>query len=635
MVHTYGLARKDLARETLFAIGMRFLPEFQEFKVSVVAHVLLRNLHLLQAHNGPATLKAVLEVRTGKGMPQLHRQDAMKAAELLEEKGYVSMSRQGKRVHITLTEAGRTYFAKSDTAFVNLVNDVCIELFGDIETADHQWSRAFVRLLCGLFSELGREYVGILTARAQLGDVLGEHSLRKLARKATRGLGKVDVERLVQKVELFLSQETPENIHLKWNLAQGYFALRVLGAGKASSEFSLSVLKGKVLYLDTNVLFPILVKSLPHQQGVALLERLCQKAGVQVCVSRPTVDELLSSLTRQIEDVRQMVSKIPDVLANKIADPVYLAVAAARTADPSVDVEKVLQRFSQPVDELKKAHNIRINDDPWFSTAWNSPEVRNLARHVADTYLQIRRIRRKSEPIARHDAIMLLYVAKEQAREQDVLFLTLDTSLPFCRVPEVSDGKPLAVTLDAFLQWVHPALLNEADQAELGAVFAAALAERFLPTDRYLHLSHFRLLDDFGIQCKLLPAEDVQGCIDRLQRVILTVDPSTSEGREKVYTEMKSFLVSPERRYRKDLAKEKEQREQVEEELALLKRRFKHVREISIAIVLVGAGLGIAFALGEGSTFGKRILNNWLFTCLSAPFSVLVPRFLSRMLKKR
>jgi len=217
--------------------------------------------------------------------------------------------------------------------------------------------------------------------------------------------------------------------------------------------------------------------------------------------------------------------------------------------------------------------------------------------------------RRKAKAAAQHDATVLLFLAQERKLGRDGLLVTLDTTLPFC---DGGDPSPLAVTLDAFLQWSAAGTADGADIGDLAGIFSRALAERFIPTGRHLQLAQFRLLDEFGVQCEHLPPEDVRSCIERLNRVLLRVNPSTADGRETIQREIRLFLAAPERKYAETLGDERKLRRDAEARVELLERRLRWAAMASVALILAFAGTAVAYLLGEGATLLARVSNGWV-----------------------
>lgn len=553
--YRWGSSAARLEREILFTIGVRFLPRFQNFRRSVIAHIVLRNTKLLQASGKEVGTKALVHLRETSGAISLRHAEILEALHVLDENGLITVEgnwHKPRTLRITVTSEGSDYLEREDQEATSLLDSTCQYLFDDVETADRQWRAAFIAVLCEIFSLLGREYVAVLSERKFLKEVLTPTSIFEVSKKVARRYAAVDCDRLARKLHDFFAAKVPEHSKLIWQMAQGFYALKTLGAGKAAEIFSESFLSGKELYLDTNVLFPTVFPGMPRHQGMKSLARLCFKAGASLRVAQVTLDEFARSTERQIEAARRVAMKIPNVLAGSIGDPIYYAILAARESSPEEDLEAILAPFAQPRRMVKASEYIKVVDDPWFVELENSNDLRKAAEIISKKYKELKKRKKTSRP-ASHDAAMLMYMLKERSEGRDSLLVSLDTTLPFCRVGSMEDREALVVPLDALLQWVCPALLGDVREEELATVFATALSERLFPAQTQLHLEDFRILDEFGLQCDQLPIDDLQDCIEHLQRVLPSIDPTTAEGREKLVVEMGRFLAAPQRHFQQEL----------------------------------------------------------------------------------
>jgi predicted nucleic acid-binding protein len=567
----------DVAREVIYAVGLKVLPDFQEFKAAVVEHLVLRKLQNLGEEHRAVALADLIAYQPA-ATPRLQRGDVLRALNGLRKRALVTVTAPPGGTAFLLTGLGASHLAREGSAFVKELNEVCSGLFGDVEDGERSWSKAFARLLCGLFAALGHEYVSVLTTRRRLGDVLAPAALLTFAEKARHELPAVDAARLAEKTGEFLRDSGPAATSVKWILAQGHFALKVLGVGKGAEALASAVLGGKSLYLDTNIFFSALAVGMPHEHAIGLLSQMCAARGATLLAARPTIDEFARSLRRQIDDARHVADKVPQELSRSVSDAVYCVLLQRRQENPHVPVDVVLSELEDAFEALRKRLRLRVADDRWFAEAASSQDVERLSKSIADTYLRMRN-RRKTRAAAQHDAIMLLFIARERSSGRDGLLITLDTSLPFC---DVLGSAPLAVTLDAFLQWCGAGGSSAAQAGDLADIFSTALAERFIPTGRHLQLAQFRLLDEFGVQCEQLPPEDIRSCIERLNRVLLRADPSTADGREVIQREIRVFLAAPERRYAETLGGERGLRKAAEARVEILEKRLRLIGKVCL-----------------------------------------------------
>jgi len=246
----------DVAREVIYAVGLKVLPDFQEFRATLLDHVVLRRLEDLDGERRAVPSAALISYQPA-GTPRLQRKDVLGALHRLRSRALVTMPAAADEAFL-LTGLGASHLAREGSPFLKDFEEVCSALFADVELDGRPWAKAFARLLCSLFAALGHEYVSVLTTRRKLGDVMTPAALRTFAESARHGLPAVDPARLAEKAEEFLRDSGPASTGVKWVLAQGHFALKVLGMGESAEALASAVLKDKTLYLDTNVLFAAL-----------------------------------------------------------------------------------------------------------------------------------------------------------------------------------------------------------------------------------------------------------------------------------------------------------------------------------------------------------------------------------------
>jgi len=614
-----------LEREVLFASSFRLLPDYQDYRSSAIAHIVLRNIQELVRRGIRATVKSLSGSEGYAGSLRLRYAEVLEADRNLEKQGLVE-NRGGTRLRsqdFVLTEQGADYLFKEDNATSTLIDRVCSELFGDSETSDKQWRTAFLSLICTIFSALGREYVSVVAGRKCIGASIGLEKLREYARKAARQHSEVDEAHLARKALEFFTRKEPEFTQFKWHLAHGYYLLVALGFGKGASALSSSFLDGKRLLLDTNVLFPALFTNMPRHFSLSQLADICENHGVRLAISRPTLEEFRQSVLRQASDARKVADKIPEQLAEKVSDPLYYEIRAAEETSPGMTLDEILTRFSDPARLVREAVSIDVLDDVWFKTAINAPEMPALVEHISETYLKVKG-RRKSYRIAGHDALMLLYVAKERARGEDVLFVTLDTSLPHCEVAAVDYPGTLAIPLDALLHVVYTAGAALSPDGDLEDAFANALAERLLPMQTVIKLADFRLLDEFGYECEQMPVEELEDAITHLRKLLEFVDPTTAEGREKLGHEMRRFFASPDRLQQRALDEARDKQREAEGQAVLYKRRFWQAVLVGGGFAVMILGLALSYFLGTGSTLGERFKDGFSLLAVSGFLAVLI-----------
>ena len=146
--------------------------------------------------------------------------------------------------------------------------------------------------------------------------------------------------------------------------------------------------------------------------------------------------------------------------------------------------------------------------------------------------------------------------------------ITLDNSLPGAlQSPDTSGTtRPVAVTLDALVQWLSVVSPDEADEQAMASIFAESL-KSMLPHGVFFDLQDFLVLASMELSCKELPEQDVEECIRTIRAKAPSLDPSKAEDREKLAHEISRFFAGPGQKYQKDLAAAKAERLALQGEL--------------------------------------------------------------------
>jgi len=608
-----SIRSREAERELLFSLGLRFLPEFRSLRTKALSQIVLRSLDLLDKEDRDVSLNDLARKPRELGLPHISRADLLQTIDLLERQGYIDTKRSRQRVrHIQLAEQGRDLLSEQRAAFEELKNRAFSGLIEDITVNREEWHSAFAEVAYEFFSRLGREYVAVVTQRSRPDDVMNRGVLSHIARKVASRHENVPAEELARRFEKLLREQTPDRTRFIWTAAQTFFSLAALGLHDGTSILSSAFLKNKYIFLDTNVLFAILVPGMARHSSLKQLLALFKRLGARVAASEITERELEHSIEHQIEIARSIDAERLLELSADGTDPLLVAIESEARGDASA-VHRVIENFGSLSAKLQKSCDFDCVRDEWFAIARAAPETEAAMKEIADTYLNMR-ARRKPEPVALHDALMLLYVCKERNEGRDAIFLTLDGTLPYCRIAALGDGPPACVTLDALVQWVAPDLIDEAESRTAADVFVTAMRERFIATNATITLSDWNVLDQLQVDCNNLPYQDLRDSAAYVRTLVSRYDPSTAEGRMQVAGELRKFIAQPERHYRKDMEKAAEDRQSFQETLNL----YSFWLRLLLSIVLLLAGILVSILLGEGETILARWKDGWAFMSLSA-----------------
>jgi predicted nucleic acid-binding protein len=520
----------------------------------------------------------------------------------------VEARRSTQRVrHIRLTDEGSEILREQHEAFQALKRDAFGALLEDVADNQAEWEAALVQMAAEFFCLLGKEYTAVLTRRADYKDIVGRSTIRKLARRIARSRKGIGDQELARMFEKLLLEQTPKRAEFIWIAAYGYFSLVALGLGNRVSIPVREYLRDNHILLDTNVLFPALVEGMTRHSSISQFLALCERLGARVVVSSVTQGELARSAAHQADIADRMNTEVLVSLCEDGDDPLLAAVGNIGV-DSTDLIPAVIRNFRSLASKLKDCNNLQIIEDLWFKNAEDSDRTIEMAAEVNRVHREMREwLPPKSKRVALHDALMLLYVEREHAEGRDAVFATLDATLPHCRIEGMEDAPPVAVTLDALLQWATPDLSDSEVSQTAAEVFAVALAERFIPVDSKISLEDWNTLDQLQVDCNGLPHDDVLDCAAFLRRLVVKHDPSTAEGKLRVAGDLRKFLAQPERHYRKDM----EESQEIREQATGMAKRYRLALRILIGIILLLVGILVAIALGKGETLLARWRDGW------------------------
>lgn len=246
--------------------------------------------------------------------------------------------------------------------------------------------------------------------------------------------------------------------------------------------------------------------------------------------------------------------QIPSDTAPKVGNIFYELYEEKLQKDGTAKVSELFAAFDQPATSLANSYGVETVDDFWFDKAKSEHDTVQLR----DTIIAKSRggVRKsKGQQVALHDALLLRWVALERENSvSNTWVVTLDNPLPRISVNgSYSSSKPLAITLDTLLQWVSPLAMREEDEDEVATVFSEAVRQRLLPQEKVFDLSDFIVFANMEMDCRELPAEDVEECLRYLKANAYNLNPSDPTDQQKLAREIAKFFADPGRKHVKEV----------------------------------------------------------------------------------
>lgn len=575
---TSEMARK---RSILFSARIRFSPETQPVRDTAIDRIIEQNLLIAQSDEG-LTLEEIDEQGAlcfAGGTPAISGLDMQKSLERLFEGGRLIVSGRPGKERYRLSQQALQELWEMQRSTEARFERVVGRLF---ENAEEGWSAyvtPFLECLCIIFARLGEAYVRMIKGEIGHEELLRLPSALRALQEIQQKYQAIDRSLFEAAVLSFFRDSDPDYDAIKWNMAQNYYVAKALGLDPSGYLLSKEVFGGAVFYLDTNIIIHALEPKARHHRSFQALSGACHQLQIKMNVCEISLKELEIVLEYQREIIQKVADQIPDETAPKVRGPFFRLYQEQLGPNGTVDFEELFASFDCPKEALAESYMVEFIDDLWFLEAENEPETEEFLNAIRCEY-KAKTGRQKKSGSALHDALLLRWIQLERERfNRNTWLVTLDTSLPSF-LPELGDvvARPLAITLDALLQWISPIAIREDVEDEVAQIFSEAVSYLLLPQDTFFDLRDFLVFAEMEWACKELPAEDVEKCIRYLRANAPNLDPSSPADREKLAYAISKFFADPSRKYAQEV-------ERLEAEKARIDEEYKRkVEEIHVAI---------------------------------------------------
>jgi hypothetical protein len=535
-------------RSFLFATRLRFSPEVQPVRETAIDKIMEQNL--LLAEQGLSFSGIVQQAASLGDVTVITARDVKDSLGRLLVRGRV--------VAIETTDDGGC-FALLDTVRVQLwqiqqeaenrFSKVCERLFKDAPRPRDHYAVAFRDCLCAIFSRLGEAYVRVLKGDNRISDFVGPHTIDDAVSGSACTVSVFTREHIRTALLSFFEENDPDYASIKWNLAQNYYVAKALGLDPTGALLSREVFAGAVFYLDTNVIIPAIESKARDHHSAKMLLSACKQIGIEVRACQISVQQLRNLTQYNANIVSKVADQIPEQTIPKVRNIFYTLYRDQLTEAGSFDPDTAFARFYKPSDLFPEI-GVELCDDPWFVDIDANVEI-CAAAEALNASLEARNRRPKRRNSALHDAALVRWVEKERASgNENTWLITLDSSLSDTTWASGSE-KPIAITLDALLQWLSPIVVSTNGDFERS--YSEAVKNLLLPQENFFDLRDFLIFAEIDWSCKELPASDVEGCIRSIRRELPSVDPTRPEGRERLSHHISKFFTDPSRKFKQEV----------------------------------------------------------------------------------
>jgi len=525
-----------------------------------------------------------------KDGPTLRTEVVKSTLDKLVTVGEVGFCEVRKKRCYYLTEQGRSKIENSTTSAETLYSRALDRVLENLdvlmprETGEIVF-RAFISECFIRFGrQLARAVTGTTTAVARSFDV------EAAFRAATTNIDIADgaINSLRARCSEFLISREPDDIQLKFSLAQGYYIAELLGTDSGGFDpIAEGAFRGAKFYLDTNVIVPRLIgtegKAGDFDEVVSIAKRL----EISLLVTRATINEARRVAADRRAALDKVIAKYPsEVLKASVDDEFLEAFIAKRENDPRMTVETFLAPFDILSTMLGEI-GIQI-DDRTESEVLTNDEYDRIAKRIQEACLQTRGWE-KPDGVLRHDAFHLLAVQAARSVSPKVWFLTNDRSLVLAGASlVVGDGRSLVYSVLGFLQSISP-FVPQSDEPRIMDVFSSFFHDHVRTSDgkNLFGIEELRLIAEYHEDVLSTPAHQLVLALDYAKSAVLEGKPYRVDSCSKFALGLKKFLNSSAEERQALLAAEVERHErearQAREELAATldqqDRESKELRE--------------------------------------------------------
>lgn len=636
-----------IKRSVLLGARIRFSPSGAIVRQQAIERIIEQNLVSAEGSKGLTENQLRELITLGGKMPVLRAFDVKTGLDSLIQSGRVrKITNRGKRRYVLSEEVKQEIqqiLSESEERNRNAIN----ALFGTAPGGAERYEKAFLRLLCLVFSKLSEVYVQTIAMRQAPEDLVEHKSLSSSIDKVLKSERVPDANAFQYGVNRFFRESSPQFDQLKWNMTQNFYVAKALGIDDSADLLSSDVFKDASLYCDTNVLIAGLMPENRHHNSFQELAKACKGIRMELKVAHNTVKELRGVINAHASLLRKVYNNIPSETQPKVRDFLFEAYLAEKETVPELSLDDFLVHFQKPLQTLRSSFGLIEEDDKWFDDIARDQATKRLAKDLVRQYVEMRG-RPKLERAAVHDAVLLQWVARENTDNRKSWVVTLDVTLAKWNAQQIEKGFR-AITLDALLQWMTPMMSGLADEGKLAEIFAEVIRYHLLPKDMFFQLRDFQVFAEMGIETKQLPADDVEACIREIKTVGPHLDPSKAADREKMGQVIQRYFADPGTKYQRTIhdlqVRTDELTKMLEDESRLRKNQEKQARQMRLVISAVlrslltffllvaveGVVAWLAWRYGDGENFFQKLTNSWSWLVLGfGTVAVVYPFIMGR-----
>lgn len=542
-------------RAVLFSARMQFSPETQPVKDTAIDRYVEQVLLLGDSGSG-MSLRQIEEqaaIQITSGALRLNFSDIDAAIKRLERTGRIKKHTLRNQVKFMLVSDVYDQLWNIHNEAQSRITAIVKRLFRDAETGPNIYEKPFLEFLCMVFSQLGDAYVQQIRGEITADNLLSYPTITNAVETVASRYSGIDSNLFRNAMFSFFRESEPDYDQIKWNFAQHHYVIKVLGLDPSGYLLSKEVFGDAELYLDTNIVIHALADNAQHHTSFDNLSKACEELGIKLKVTQITLNELQRVVDYQRMVIPQVAEQIPAETAEKVRGVFFEMYRAKAVSGDTVDIDDLFKVFDEPMQTLSELYDVSLVDDLWFIEEEYVADTKIFIDSIQQEY-SAKRHHSKSYGSALHDALMLRWIGEERHQNKHWTWLvTLDTSLPrFLPGADASIARPMAITLDALLQWLSPLGLVSQEDEVFSMIFGEAISYQLLSTS-FFDIKDFHVFAMMDWSCKQLPAQDVEDCVRYLRANASELNPANPIDREKLARELSKYFADPSREYHREV----------------------------------------------------------------------------------
>lgn len=370
----------------------------------------------------------------------------------------------------------------------NIKNDLETEITDKLNISTMQSqeiTEEFFKLLGKVFSTGGRTASKIIMNSRDNSELLDNNDFKNNYQKLILSKIKSEQHEILNEIfKDFFSNNTKEYNKFFFTLIQSYALLEVFNIDPTLKQIQENALKQKKIYLDTNILIPLLFEASEIHEIVKSALQITEQLGAQLLITNATKMEF----ERWIESCR-----ISYISFRNIPEKFIEAFKKNNTNAPFFNTyrKRALENFRLSINEFCKYYeNYLVIIKDKFNIELESEKLDSLTEdeNYDDLLNYILRITpEKGKHVASHDALNILNVKQKRTETnvdelgQPSWFLTTDTSLKKIEKKIFPDDEFRAsIRINIWLQVISPVVSPKLRENNDGSkAFAKLLSMNF------------------------------------------------------------------------------------------------------------------------------------------------------------